>query len=393
MKSNNLYVISASDRYNYGDLIFNHIIDYYVNVEIKNQYNIIYVGLIGNDMRNYGGHITLGIHKLLSEVKPNDVLIFMGGGLLGHKWLNMYKQYCNSFLINTLQKTLGGKILEILVKRIIFKTEIQFPYTINKDDLKCDVKIIYNAVGGGALEGISSYELTKIVDRLKKTDYLSVRDNSIFNSLNKDKINIHLSPDSAILFSDIYNKEVLNDHISKFVKNKIKESEYIVLHFNMKIAKLYFEDLKILIKELQKITEYKIHFLPLDHIGNLDFKAQKLFRTDNSRFHFWDESLNIFEITSIIANSKLLIGSSLHSNVISASYGVPHLGLTKLISKVNSFFQTWYENSIFNSYDIDDLLLIIPQILDKKDFIEEHSIKLKAIAKLNMININNCILK
>ena len=98
---NKIFVISAADRYNFGDLIFNYIIQDSLSSEIKSKYQIIYTSLLGNDLSKYQGHKTTGIRKVLKTLVDGDILLFAGGGLLGHKWEPMFAQTRRNVFLNT----------------------------------------------------------------------------------------------------------------------------------------------------------------------------------------------------------------------------------------------------------------------------------------------------
>ena len=136
---------------------------------------------------------------------------------------------------------------------------------------------------------------------------------------------------------------------------------------------------------------FKIILMPVNFINNADLKGLLLFEK-NSNCIIVKDKINLFEICALIANSNLLIGSSLHTNIIACSYGVPHLGITKSIGKVNNFFKTWYPyDSIFSSYDIKKIKNIIPIAINSKTEIKKISHEIKLAAKNNFDRINRII--
>lgn len=50
---------------------------------------------------------------------------------------------------------------------------------------------------------------------------------------------------------------------------------------------------------------------------------------------------SIWEIMLVIASAELFLGTSLHGNVTSQSFAVPHLGLSDRISKLDYYLGTW----------------------------------------------------
>ena len=128
--------------------------------------------------------------------------------------------------------------------------------------------------------------------------------------------------------------------------------------------------------------------MPVNYIDNTDMEGM-ISHEKNRNCTVIKNKLKVFEICALIANSKLMIGSSLHTNIIACSYGVPHLGATHSVSKVNNFFKTWYpSDSVFNSYDLKKILEIIPNALDNKSEVKKNSERLKLVAIDNFNKIN-----
>ena len=194
---NKIFVISAADRYNFGDLIFNYIIQDSLSSEIKSKYQIIYTSLLGNDLSKYQGHKTTGIRKVLKTLVDGDILLFAGGGLLGHKWEPMFAQTRRNVFFKYFKKLFSREFNEFFLRSVVFRTRNRYPYTISAKHLKKNIAIIYNSVGGGALD-VMKDELNEIRNILLTSSYISVRDRNVQEILSLN--NIVLSPDSAIFY-------------------------------------------------------------------------------------------------------------------------------------------------------------------------------------------------
>lgn len=387
-KKNKIFIISASDRYNFGDLLFNYIVDFFLSDFCKKKYEITFTSLYGNDLQSVHGHKTIGLTAGLKSIHDGDILIFAGGGLLGHRWTPMFHQIEGKSVLKKINKIIPNNIFEELIKLFIFRTNTRYPYTVSAHDLNKRVRIIYNSVGGGALNGMPSDEIERVKTRLRNVSYISVRDKNIKNILSGIKVN--LAPDSAILLSEMISKDELRRRSGNSIRG-ILDQDYIILHFNKSIANKYFDEIQALLSLIKNNWSFKIILMPVNYIEDSDLKGLLLFEK-NSNCTIMKNKLDLFEICALIANSKLMIGSSLHTNIIACSYSIPHLGITKLIKKVNNFFITWYpDNSIFNSYDIKEIMKIIPIALNNKSEVKEISKRMKLIAKNNFKNINQTI--
>jgi len=387
-KGNTIYLVSASDRYNFGDLLFNYIVKAFLSESIKQNYEFKYVSLCGNNLESIQGHSTIGIREAFRLLKEKDVIIFCGGGLLGHKWAKMFEQTNNKKIIRALNKYIPLRYYEVLVRQVVFKTHYLYPYTISPNQFNQNIKVIYNSVGGGPISGMKTRELTQIKNILKSVTYLSVRDINIKRVLKG--INSHLAPDSVILLSEIFSKLNLREMFNKDIQN-ILDQDYIILHFNQDIAKTYRNDIIDLINWIKGNLDINLFLLPVNYVKNSDLNGQLLF-SQNENCVVLKSNLRLFEICALIAHSKLLIGSSLHTNIVACSYGIPHLGITKRIEKVNHFFETWYPKySIFNSYEVNELPNIIPQALTNISEIIQISEFLKKEVRKNFASINSII--
>ena len=348
-----IYIFSASDRFNFGDLLFNHLTYHFLSNECKHFYDIRFVSLIGNNLEDVQGHRTEPIVYMLNEVEDGDVIVLAGGGLLGHKWSPMLQQKDGFVQLKKLKKWMPRSVYEFIVRKFIFHTKIRYPYTLSLNDFNKRIKIIYNSVGGGALASATKKELLKVKEILNNVTYLSVRDNNLFEKLKG--VEVDLAPDSAILLSKVMDKQEFKTKYGERIQDKLN-SNYIIIHFNKSIASRYEKGLNDLIDNIKAEFGCSIYLVPVNNIEKSDYLGMKRF-LNNRNCTVIQGELYLFEICALIANADFLIGTSLHTNIIACSFGVPHLGITKDVKKVNHFFNTWYpRDSIFKSYEIADLV-------------------------------------
>ena len=269
-KENRVFIISASDRYNFGDLLFNYIVDFFLSEYCKNKYEIIFTSLSGNDLQSVQGHKTVGLTKGLKRIGDGDVLIFAGGGVLGHKWAPMFLQAEGGKKIKKIKKLMPDWLFEGFIKLFYFKTKARYPYTRSINDFNKSVRVIYNSVGGGALNGMSSVETKRVLTRLKTASYISVRDQNIQNIISGIKSN--LVPDSAILLSEKITKDELYSMAESNIKN-ILDQNYIILQFNKKISNRYFDEIQELITGIKNNFNFNIFLMPVNYIDNTDMEG------------------------------------------------------------------------------------------------------------------------
>ena len=102
-----------------------------------------------------------------------------------------------------------------------------------------------------------------------------------------------------------------------------------------------FKDkIKLQLDKISLAENKKIVFLP---IGNVHFDDKYMSALieeyKNNNFVTFNRKLNIYEINSVLANATAFIGTSLHGNIVSNSYGVPSIGINILnLVKLKNYF-------------------------------------------------------
>ena len=96
--------------------------------------------------------------------------------------------------------------------------------------------------------------------------------------------------------------------------------------------------------------------------------------------------MNIYEVMYFIARSKFFAGTSLHGNITSMSYSVPHIGLNKSITKLDEYLRTWDLELQNHCIDFEELSDEYNKIKDikKEDLLQKRS----ELIDLNLENFN-----
>lgn len=346
----NIAIIGAFDRYNYGDLLFPIIIELYLKKfykEYLSEYTFNYYGLKESNLSIYGGKTTKSIVELLEKNNmPNgSILIVSGGNVLPARLSDMYLDLQENrlilFLNKVFRKLIGVNIYEKLLKKNI-DINNSFPWIYGKEDFHENVSIAYNTVGGASLDKLKSKELDFIKQKLKSSDYLSVRDKKTKDNL--IKLSPKLYPDSATIMSEIFSKDILKDKISNNVKHIINEfpDGYICIQSNLFSIR---NKESILAEQLELIVEqFKLGvvLLPIGIASNHDddIALQRL-KMKLKIKSVLPEKINIYDIMYLISNSKFFGGTSLHGNITAMSYAIPHIGFNKNVTKLNEYLGTW----------------------------------------------------
>ena len=336
-------LVGAYDRYNYGDILLPHIItDVY-----KGKYKCDYYALIDSDLSNIGGFKTNSIKRLYSDNHKYKAIIIVGGDVFASSWFGMYicYNYWDIYPLKILHRIMP-EITEMICKKKL-SGKSRFPWIFN-NVFNTNVKIIYNCVGGYRENDKQSSEELKLLSR--NASYISCRDIMALNSIEKRGFYV---PDSAIIMSDIYGGNYLEDNVSNKVK-MICNEPYVVFQ-SRKIKsrekeKRIGEQLDVFTKK----TGLKVVLLPIGFANaHEDLKALKNIYQFTNHATLITEA-TIWEIMYIIAHSRAFVGSSLHGCITAASFNVPSCPMDNKIAKQEFFYNGWKVPTVPNNkWDIN----------------------------------------
>ncbi|WP_375058512.1 polysaccharide pyruvyl transferase family protein [Zobellella sp. DQSA1] len=339
-------VIGPFDRYNYGDLLFSLI--------IKNKLDSIgadseYYGLIHSDLSRYGAVKTLPISSFYKNTVDGDKVIIAGGESLCTSWADLYS-YVNGFFDfiygNRFSKYLDRRVgIFSYAARLLCRGRSKYPFAFSSEEISSTVSIRFNAVGGAALARWSDNKRKKFVDNISKSEVIGVRDHVTYTSIKSSfsELNVELVPDSAILMDQVFHHELEHRDVSRQYN---LPPEYIFFQ----VGNEKYTDLDVIYAELKKLSELTGCMILLCAIGHalghedvkpLSYLYERAKKESRDDFYLISDTLNVFELMSVIKNSSLYIGTSLHGVITSMSFGVPHVALNKSIEKVAVYLKDW----------------------------------------------------
>ena len=379
-----IHFLSASDRINYGDLLFPIIFKKFAevaNFEIK-FYNY---GIIKSDLRHFGALRTLSYKKLIRNIeKFGGNLIIGGGEVFFANWRTLYS-FINPFYVRLIKMPFFEKLDRKfnLTNLLLSGNRVVVPFCPSNKELNNNaLKIYYNSVGGSFNGYRGSIENLKIYESLNNCSLLSVRDNRTFESMREMNLTPKLVPDSAIIMSDFFKKKNLNKKIS-FLKLPTTR-KYIFLQLGRHKGPKNLKNFSIGLKKLSNDLDLDVILCPIGkaprHEDNVILK--KLNELDNCFQYINPE--NIYDIMYLISNSALYMGTSLHGLITAQSYNVPFIGLNPELIKVQSYINTWIDEKMTClSFDEISIAETIYRNWNFKD-LREKTIKQKLQVKENL---------
>lgn len=324
----------AYDRHNYGDLVFAIVAKRYL--EADGRFSVLIAATKASDLSNYGALPTIPLKQALSETsdQPKTMLIVAGGECLTAQWESVIGYLAPQAIYYPIKATpyLIGHKAFIRLSRLLTAIPSDVPLVLGERDLP-GYKVMYNGVGGNQISSTTPLIHDAIKQNLRDCSYISVRDRETSAELDKLDIGHTLVPDSAILISDMFPRQVDS-----------AERGHIVFNISDHYAKRRIEAIAQQLTELNVNTGLKIALLsigkapgygddgPLDKLHSL-LGDERAYRVDSG---------NIDDIINCIASSKLYCGTSLHGAITALAYAVPQVALLpQHVIKLSSFLETW----------------------------------------------------
>jgi len=357
---NNILIIGAFDRFNYGDLLFPLVIEEQLNTYGK-PFDASYFGIVSSDLRALGGKPTKDIRDFYNECNRHSghtSIIVAGGEAVAVTWSSLLLSLNKTFKRTRRFHDRLNKVFDLnaLAKRILHgQTELPFVFT--RSDFKGVDHVVFNSLGGSELNPAIFDRYPRLRDRLRQVDYFAVRDEATQNNLKAQDVETVLYPDSAILMSKFYPRSVLINRISPPIADYVHKNQGNYLFFQIKnnhaktnearIAEqldaiaAHYPDVRLCLCPIGKALNHDDH-LALRRIAPLLKHPSTLF-----------EEVSIWDIMCLISHAKAYMGTSLHGAITAMSYAVPYVGV--VVPKLNSYLQTWGVAGINRTVTLDGL--------------------------------------
>lgn len=383
------HFLSASDRVNYGDLLFPIIFKKFAE-EQKYDVKFYNYGIIKSDLSHFGAIRTLSYKKLLRNIENFGGNLVIGGGeVFFANWRTLYS-FINPIYAQLIKMPFFKKLdfKFNLTNLLLSGNRVVVPFCPAIKELKNDsLKIYYSSVGGSFSGNTANGYNLKIAETLYKSSLLSVRDKRTFESMEEMNLMPKLTPDSAIIMSCFFKKDDLINKLS-FVKLPTSR-KYIFLQIGRHKGPNNLESFAVDLKKLSKELNLEVILCPIGkaprHEDNIILK--KLNKIEKSFYYI--NPKNIFDIMYLISNSALYMGTSLHGMITAQSYDVPFVGLNPKLAKVQSYISTWIDEKMI-CLPFDEIF-ITETIYKEWDFnsIKEKTLIQKRLVKENLSFILN----
>lgn len=334
-----LYILAPNDRFNYGDLLFPHILKFYFK-DIVDEF--VFCSTTESDLSKQGGIPTCSFQALYkAEGSSQNYLIVGGGDSLCISWMQVLSFVDRKIdCFTAVDHKLHTHFFFNTYTRLKYKYRTFFPFSIGKNELRFFSKVMYNSLGGSMLEYHRNLlDNPKVIEVLQNVDYLSLRDTKTSEILNSKNIRNVVVPDSAILMSDVFSEKLLIQKLS-VSKSRFQDKKYLFFQTNLRFLNL--DDYVSLIENV--IDKYNLEVclcpigtasghsddIALAKIHNLVKRKDKVSLIS---------SPSIYDIMWLIKHSALYVGTSLHGTITALSFEVPFVAHGP--RKLKNYLETW----------------------------------------------------
>lgn len=358
MQHYRIAILGAIDRFNYGDLLFPHIIESAL-AEQGLDVSFRYFGLVKSDFLHKGGKPTESLNTFYKccKLREIDVVIVAGGESFGTSWSRLYG-FTNRVFLRLSQSRLARFVSFERLARKIVHAQSDFPFIFTRSELGIHQPILLNSLGGHHFKKESSPAIDLMIQRLNNIEYVSVRDRDTFTGLqHKGVLHAHLYPDSAILMSEFFSKEKLRHLINQKTTHQKQLQGKPYVFFQLSKYKSG-KDLSQVVAQLKIIIDagYSICLCPIGTApGHEDHIPLRSINEQLGEASVFIQNPSLWDIMYLISEAKLYIGTSLHGVITAMSFCVPYLAVNKQVKKVQSYLDTWSCEELNKMIDVSEI--------------------------------------
>lgn len=344
-------LFGACERHNLGDLLFPHIA-----AAMLPDIPLLYAGLATRDMRPYGGHTVHAITELAREIGANPVnLVHVGGELLTCTARDAAVMLLDDETARAaLERHVPGPAREAWAHSVL-GTSARAPYVVPKRLFANPAGFVHNAVGGVTLGNCDGELRQEVASALRSADMVTVRDRRTRHSLAAQGIAVELVPDPGVMVAELFGERIARhgEAGEAAETGRAFPGGYLAVQFSSDFA----DD-----ASLDTLAAQLDHIAGATGLGLAFFRAGAapmhddlaLYRTVRDRMHGKTatalfQSLDIWDICSLIAASRGFVGSSLHGRIVALAYGLPRVTLASepnAPSKHRAFVEAWEDGAM-----------------------------------------------
>ncbi len=369
-----IYLVGACERHNFGDMLMPHV----VQGLLKDGASSSCVGLIDADLRNAGGHRVISCETAFDKLKSAPTVVHFGGATLGCDLASGYAMTATGeshSKITQLIKESPQAALEYARSQTGF--EGQTAYVVDAKARWPKARNAFHAVGLSEPEKLDAPREEALLKVLGEAEFAGIRDFNGANFLEKRGIDVTRMPCGVTVLPQVCRKE-WSEHSNGLALNTVRNrfpNGWIAVQVSGYRKKVF----KPLIRALSGICEKRglgVVFFAAGTAPGHDDVVELARRVDSfprKRAMFFP-SRNIWDISALIGNSELYVGTSLHGRIVAMAAGVPRINLAVRFAKINSYCRLWEHPSVPYEINVEQLNPHFGNILDMdRDTLKSHA--------------------
>ena len=374
-------LFGAFDRDNFGDLLFPHVAARLLDTE-----NLLFAGLAERDLCGAGGYRTRAISQLVKELGEHPVnILHVGGELLTcNAWQAAVILQPSEKVQSIIQRLEGDPDARNEWIRHQMGFTALAPYALARELFRGTVWVIYTAVGGVELKERDEPFRTEVITKLKDADYVSARELQTQAYLKNFGIHCHLAPDPAVMVAELFGARIEKHAQGREVASPRAAfpDGYMACQFSADFG----DDatLRQMAVQLDQLAEASGFGIVLFRAGaapwhdDLDCYRRLVKFTKSAQVRIF-ESLNIWDICALIAQSRVFCGSSLHGRIVAMAFGLPRVNLNhphkeSRTGKQAAYAATWELPGIPATVDIAGIAAgVLQAIAHDEDQLHVHA--------------------
>ena len=321
-------VFGAFDRHNFGDLLFAE-----VAAAVLRPRRLVYAGLADADLRPAGGQRVHALPDVLARHGRHGIeLIHAGGELLTcSAWeaaVMLLPLQQAAPLVSVLDHDLAGRAAWAHAR---LRRPDLAPYLAAPTATAGPLRVLHIAVGGVGLAECPAAMQREVLDKLRRTDALAVRDHLTHGLLAHAGIASRLMPDPAALTARLLDRRIRR-HAHGAALSALRRRfprGYLAVQFSADFG----DDatLDALARALDQAAREAECGVVLFRAGTAcwhdDIDCYRRLSVRMRAPVAMLYSVNLWDICALIAGARCYLGSSLHGRIVAMAYALPRLNL------------------------------------------------------------------
>ncbi|MDY7094873.1 MAG: polysaccharide pyruvyl transferase family protein [Acidobacteriota bacterium] len=340
------HLVGAFDRFNYGDLLFPHLVERSlerlgVAVELRCW------STRAADLSAHGGKVCGSLRQLqASEARSGDAVVVAGGEVLAARWTGTLRGLVSprpSLALGLARRVLGAATTDFLARQWLHGRTPQ-PWLLGPEDVG-GAMVAYNAVGAQGVTSLPPALARPAQERLAQARHLAVRDRGSREALESWGLAPALAPDSAALVAELFPRGWLEEQLSPPTTDLLQRrgEGFLVFQTGRFPLRRRLSTVADQLRQLVDATGRPLVLLPLGLASAHEdpHALAQLAATLGSAAELAPVR-TIWDQMAILAAAGLYAGTSLHGALTATAFEVPVVGVGSRVSKLEAFLEDWY---------------------------------------------------